>query len=224
MFKGMIIKIIFYRDKYKFRYLGGKPMELNEIGLIKKAKYGDIEAFAHIINIYKNKIFSICYRMLGNKEEAEDISQETFLKVYSNLEKYNEKYKFSTWIYKVATNLCIDRIRKRKPIYSLDSDWDNDEAIDWYSIIADKGKTPEEVLIDNEQSNLVQEIFIRLPIKYRTIMTLRYVNELSLQEISEVVGLPTSTVKTRLHRGREYARQFLMVNDVYGERSNHNEL
>lgn len=199
-------------------------MEILETELIENAKSGDLEAYAEIIKLYKTKIYNVCYRILGSREEAEDISQETFIKVYSNLDKYNREYKFSTWVYKIATNLCIDRIRKKKPIYSLDNKWDDEEAMDWYSTIPDHGKTPEEVVIANEQSKLIQEVFIRLPIKYRTIMTLKYVNELSLQEISKIVNLSISTVKTRLHRGREYARQLLMVNDAFKERSSHYEL
>lgn len=188
--------------------------------LIRKAKQGDNQAIAKLINLYKDKIYFLGYRMLGNKEEAEDICQETFIRVYTNIDKYNDKHKFSTWLYKIATNLCIDRIRKnKKNIFSLDNNGDNGENIDWYSVVPDSRLNPEEEAIMNEQKHLIQLSFEGLPVKYRTIMILRYVDELTLLEISEVLDLPVTTIKTRLHRGREYMRANLVTNNLIKERS-----
>lgn len=187
--------------------------------LIDKVKSGDNQAIAKLINLYKDKIYFLGYRMLGNKEEAEDICQETFIRVYTNIDKYDNKHKFSTWVYKIATNLCIDRIRKnKKTIFSLDNNGD-DENIDWHSIVPDSGLNPEEETILNEQKHLIQVSFEKLPVKYRAIMTLRYVDELTLQEISEVLDLPVTTIKTRLHRGREHMRNNLLNENVIKERS-----
>lgn len=188
--------------------------------LINKVKSGDNQAIVKLVNLYKDKIYYLGYRMLGNKEEAEDICQETFIRVYTNIDKYNNKYKFSTWVYKIATNLCIDRIRKNKNIiYSLDNNLENNDNADWYTLVPDSGLNPEEEVILNEQNNSIQQSFEKLPVKYRAIMILRYVDELTLQEISEVLDLPITTIKTRLHRGREYMRNNLLSDNVFKERS-----
>ncbi len=186
--------------------------------LIEKVKLGDEQAITMLINLYKDKIYFLGYRMLGNKEEAEDICQETFIRVYTNIDKYDDNHKFSTWVYKIATNLCIDRIRKnKKNVFSLDNNGDKGENIDLYSIVPDSGLNPEEEVILNEQKNLIQLSFEGLPIKYRTIMILRYVDELKLQEISEILDLPVTTIKTRLHRGREHMRGNLVNNNLIKE-------
>lgn len=196
-----------------------------DINLINKVKSGDTQAIVELINKYKDKIYYLGYRMLGNKEEAEDICQETFIRVYSNLDKYDNKHRFSTWVYKIATNLCIDRIRKnKKTIYSLDSNWNNEEDLDWYSKVPDRSLTPEDEVVLNEQNFYIQQSFNKLPLKYRTIMTLRYIDGLSLQEICDIVDLPITTVKTRLHRGREYMRKSLLDKDIFKERSSYYEL
>lgn len=193
--------------------------------LLEKIKLGDAQAIVDLINKYKDKVYYLGYRMLGNKEEAEDICQETFIKVYSNLDKYDKEYKFSTWVYKIATNLCIDRIRKNKrTIYSLDNNWNSEEDLDWYSTVPDKNLTPEDEVLLNEKNYLIQQSFNKLPVKYRTIMTLRYIDGLSLQEICDIVDLPITTVKTRLHRGREYMRKSLLENEIFKERSSYYEL
>lgn len=185
-------------------------MEFVENRLIQKAKSGDINAFTELLHIYKDKIYYLAFRMLGNAHEAEDISQETFLRVYTNLDRYDEKYKFSTWIYRIATNLCIDRIRKKKADFSLDDNWSNDEDMDLYSKIPNYSKSPEEEVISIEEHEIVQSAILNLPPKYRAIMTLRYVNDLSVQEIGDITNLSKATIKTRLHRGREYLRKQLV--------------
>lgn len=178
--------------------------------LVKKTKAGDKQAFTELVNLYKDKIFNLSYRMLGNTHEAEDISQDTFLKVFTNIEKYDEQYKFSTWIYRIATNLCIDRIRKKKADFSLDNNWNEEDGMDWYSRLSNENMTPEEEVIINERDQKIQKAILELPPKYRVIMNLRYMEELSIQEISDVVNLSISTVKTRLHRGREHLRKELL--------------
>ncbi|MGD9678192.1 MAG: RNA polymerase sigma factor SigW [Vulcanibacillus sp.] len=187
--------------------------------LLEKIILGDSLAFTELINKYKDKIYYLGYRMLGNKEEAEDICQETFIRVYSNLNKYDSKHKFSTWVYKIATNLCIDRIRKNKQkIYSLDNNYNSEDELNGYSKLPDKKIMPEDQLILDEKNYYIQQSFNNLPVKYRTIMILRYIDELPLQEICNIVELPLTTVKTRLHRGREYMRKSLLDNDIFKER------
>lgn len=185
-------------------------MEFVDKKLVERAKTGDNRAFEELMYMYKDKIYYLAYRMLGNSQEAEDIGQETFLRVYTNLHRYDDQHKFSTWIYRIATNLCIDRIRKKKANYSLDDYRNEEEGMDWYSTIPDDNKTPEEEVIYLEEQDTIQRALLKLPPKYRVIMSLKYVQDLSVQEISDIVNLSTATVKTRLHRGREYLRKQLI--------------
>lgn len=103
--------------------------------LVKLARKGDQGAFAELVDLYKDKLFHLGYRMLSNRHEAEDVVQETFLRVHKNWSRYDDKQKFSTWIYRIATNLCIDRLRKRKPSYYLDAEMNDQEGMDGYTLI-----------------------------------------------------------------------------------------
>lgn len=181
-------------------------MEFVENRLTERAKRGDRDAYAELIEIYKDKIFQLVYRMVGNRQDAEDIAQETFLRGYANLHMYDETYKFSTWIYRIATNLCIDRGRKKRPDFSLDEEVEAGQGMDWYSRLSTKEKTPEDIVVTQELQETVQKALSQLAPKYRSIMTLRYIEDLSLQEISDVLKLPVTTIKTRIHRGREALR------------------
>lgn len=184
-------------------------MDNLDVRLAKLARKGDQRAFAEIVELYKDKIFHLAYRMLNNRHEAEDIVQETFLRVYKNLDRYDENQKFSTWIYRIGTNLCIDRLRKRKPSYSLDADMNDQEGMDGYSMIPSDDRTPESEMLLSETQRIIHQAIETLPAKYKTIMILRYIQDMSLQEISEVLTLPVTTIKTRVHRGREFLRKKL---------------
>ncbi|MFF2753587.1 sigma-70 family RNA polymerase sigma factor, partial [Psychrobacillus sp. NPDC058041] len=89
---------------------------------IKQVLKGDKDAFAEIVDLYQHRLFQVCFRMLGNRHEAEDIAQEAFVRAFINIHTFDQKRKFSTWLYRIATNLCIDRIRKKKPDYYLDAE------------------------------------------------------------------------------------------------------
>lgn len=151
----------------------------------------------------------MAYRMLNNRQEAEDVVQDTFMRVYNNLERYDDTMKFSTWIYRIATNLCIDRLRKRKPIYSLDAESSEYEGLDGYSMIPSDNRTPESELLLSETQRIIHQAIDTLPPKYKTVMILRYIHELSLQEVGDILDMPVTTIKTRVHRGREFLRKKL---------------
>lgn len=176
---------------------------------IKEVLKGDHNAFGEIVEIYKEKVFQLCYRMLGNRHEAEDMAQEAFVRAYVNIHTFNIKLKFSTWLYRIATNLCIDRIRKKKPDYHLDAEVAGTEGLTMYSQIAADTVMPEEELESLELQDTVQKEILKLPEKYRTVIVLKYIEELSLKEISEILDLPIGTIKTRIHRGREALRKQL---------------
>lgn len=176
---------------------------------IKQVLKGDQNAFADIVSLYQHKLYQVCYRMLGNKQESEDIAQEAFVRAYMNLHTFDQKRKFSTWLYRIATNLCIDRIRKKKPDYYLDAEVNGTEGLDMYSQLAVDDQLPEEKLVQMELQERIQYEIGRLPDKYRSVIVLKYIEELSLQEISEILDMPLGTVKTRIHRGREALRKQL---------------
>ncbi|HEY4554073.1 MAG TPA: RNA polymerase sigma factor SigW [Bacillaceae bacterium] len=176
---------------------------------VKQVLKGDQDAFGEIVELYKDKIFQLCYRMLGNRHEAEDIAQEAFVRAYVNIHSFNLSKKFSTWLYRIATNLCIDRIRKKKPDYYLDAEVTGTDGLTMYSQIAAEGKSPDAEVETMELQATVQREILRLPDKYRSVIVLKYIDDLSLNEISEVLELPLGTVKTRIHRGREALRKQL---------------
>lgn len=175
---------------------------------IKKVKKGDQDAFADIVEYHKDKLFHLCYRMLGNREEAQDAAQEAFIRAYVNIHSYDTSKKFSTWLYRIATNLCIDRIRKKaRLLFRCRSS--RDRRLNMYSQIAADQALPEEELEQVELQEFIQSEILKLPEKYRTVIVLKYIDELSLKEISDILDLPLGTVKTRIHRGREALRNRL---------------
>lgn len=147
--------------------------------------------------------------MLGNRHEAEDIAQEAFIRAYVNIKSFNQDLKFSTWLFRIATNLCIDRIRKKKPDYYLDAEVSGTDGLTMYSQLSSNSPLPENELESLELQETVQKEILKLPEKYRSVIVLKYMEELSLNEISEILDMPLGTVKTRIHRGREALRQQL---------------
>jgi RNA polymerase sigma-70 factor, ECF subfamily len=176
---------------------------------IKEVLKGDQNAFAEIVELFQDKLYRICYRMLGNQHEAEDIAQEAFVRAFINIHTFDTNRKFSTWLYRIGTNLCIDRIRKKKPDYYLDAEVAGTEGLNMYSQIPSKEELPEQEVLKMEMQDRVQYEISRLPDKYRAVIVLKYMEDLPLQEISEILEMPLGTVKTRIHRGREALRKQL---------------
>ncbi|MFD2679139.1 RNA polymerase sigma factor SigW [Bacillus seohaeanensis] len=176
---------------------------------IKQVLKGDQNAFAEIVELYKDKVFQICYRMLGNRHESEDIAQEAFIRAYVNIHTFNQNRKFSTWLFRIATNLCIDRIRKKKPDYYLDAEVSGTDGLTMYSQVAADIQMPEDEVEELELQATIQGAISKLPEKYRSVIVLKYIEELQLREISDILDLPLGTVKTRIHRGREALRKQL---------------
>ncbi|MGN1401116.1 MAG: RNA polymerase sigma factor SigW [Bacillus sp. (in: firmicutes)] len=176
---------------------------------IKEVLKGDHNAYGEIVEIYKDKLFQLCYRMLGNRHEAEDMAQEAFVRAYIKIHTFNINLKFSTWLYRIATNLCIDRIRKKKPDFYLDAEVAGTDGLTMYSHIPADTVLPEDEVESLELQDTIQKEIMRLPEKYRTVIVLKYIEELSLKEIGHILDLPIGTIKTRIHRGREALRKQL---------------
>lgn len=184
-------------------------MEQREKRLIKKVKKGDHRAFSELVDLYKNSVYSICLRMVGNRQEAEDLSQEVFIRAYHHIDKYDIDRKFSTWIFRIATNLSIDYLRKKKPSVYLDADMPGSEGFTLSTQLASDDPLPDELVVREEEEKWLQAEIGQLPEKYRTAIILKYIEDLSLKEISAILGIPVATVKTRIHRGREALRERL---------------
>lgn len=176
---------------------------------IKQVLKGDQNAFGEIVDLYKDKVYQICFRMLWDGHEAEDAAQETFLKAFLNIHTYNHDKKFSTWLYRIATNLCIDKIRKKKPDYHLDAEIAGTDGLNMYSHLSSSDQLPEEEVESLEVQETIHQAILLLPEKYRSVIVLKYIEDLPLQEIADILGLPLGTVKTRVHRGREALRKHL---------------
>lgn len=174
---------------------------------INEVLKGNQDSFEEIVTLFQHRLYHVCFRMLGNRQEAEDIAQEAFVRAYTNIHTFDQKRKFSTWIFRIATNLCIDRIRKKKPDYYLDANVPGTEGLTMYSQIEAPGDLPEDVLSRMETQERIQYEISKLSDRYRSVIILRYIEELPLQEISDILELPLGTVKTRVHRGRAALRK-----------------
>jgi RNA polymerase sigma-70 factor (ECF subfamily) len=181
----------------------------DEYALIKRSIDGDHEAFAQLMERYAGSVFNLAYRMLGNVQEAEDASQEIFLRAYTNLARFDQERRFSTWLLSIGSNYCIDRLRRRRFAWlTLD---------DVVLSVPTPAKGPERSAIEREERDAVQRALLSLPPTYREIAVLRYWNDLSYEEIIQVTGLPESTIKTRLHRARRMLAEALRAEGVVQE-------
>jgi len=181
----------------------------NDLRLIKKCKRGEESAFALLLQRYRGPIYNLCLRMVRNPEDARDLAQEVFIKVFSLLDRYDERYAFSSWIFRIATNHCIDHLRRnRLRFLSLESTTGMDgEEVEMQ--LPDSGPQPDTVLQRKEALERLEEVIGELPPHYRVITLLRHDQQLSYEEIAEILQLPLGTVKARIHRARNQIQQML---------------
>jgi RNA polymerase sigma-70 factor (ECF subfamily) len=156
---------------------------------------GNQEAFTHLVEAYQRPVFNLCYRMLGDPEEAEDMAQETFLRVYKNIKNYDPERPFSTWLLSIAAHQCIDLLRKRRlVVISMDSTP--------YLEPADGSAGPEAKLFMKEDQQRVQQLLTSLNPQDRAAIVMYYWYDFQYEEIASSLSLTTSAVKSRLHRAR----------------------
>lgn len=183
-------------------------MDNSESKWLVQAIEGDSDAFASLIERYQQPVFNLCYRMLGNANDAEDASQETFLRAYKALHRYDLNRSFLTWILSIASHYCIDQIRKRRfTTYSIDN-----EETPWIEP-RDPLPTPEAVLGISEREKHVKELLNDLSPKDRAAVVLRYWYDYSYDEIAETLSLTNSAVKSRLHRARKDLAKLWMIRE-----------
>lgn len=190
-------------------------MDLAERNLVRRAKQGDVHAFAELVENYKDKIYAFLYRMTGNREDANDLAQDVFLKVYSNLHGFDQTMRFSPWLYRIAQNLAIDFLRKKKNVVYLDEPTGEDNDMQWQLESADP--SPDAVVEFNDFQRSLEAALSGLPPMYKSVLLLRFVHDLPYEDIARITDLPLTTVKTRLHRAREALRQCLIKKGYYHE-------
>lgn len=184
-----------------------RPIKLDladDFYLIQEARKGDQRAFALLLDRYRDAIYRTVHKMVHNKEDADDLTIEAFGKAFHKLESYQPKYAFSTWLFRIAINNCIDHIRKKRlQILSIDEPVDEEGHQDYAANIRFRGLNPEERVIRTQRLNLMRRTLEQLSNKYRLMIELRYFEELSYEEISTELEMPIGTVKAQLHRARQ---------------------
>ncbi|MBN2480618.1 MAG: sigma-70 family RNA polymerase sigma factor [Bacteroidales bacterium] len=170
--------------------------------LVRRAIAGDQRAYAELMERYRDAIYYMLLKMVNNASDAEDLTIEAFGKAFKNITQYAPNYAFSTWLFKIATNNCIDFIRKKKANH-VSLDHTNEEHERATKDIQAPIPDPEETLINNQKMKLMRSLVSKLKPRYRKLIELRYFSELSYEEIAEELELPIGTVKAQLFRARE---------------------
>lgn len=183
---------------------------LSDNELVEAARSGDEDAFAEIVARYRGQITNFLYRFLNDYEEAVDLAQETFVRVYFALERYRTDHAFSTYIYRIASNLAISELRKRKKrrLMSLTGLFQGEDQEAEYQP-EDRSTLPDQLLVESERDRVVAKAIATLPEKYRLPVVLRDVEQRSYEEVAAIMGLGLGTTKSRISRGRGLLKEKL---------------
>lgn len=195
-------------------------MEVSE-NLSEKARYDyllvrravdkkDQKAFAELMSRYRDSIYFMLLKMINNKDDADDLTIEAFGKAFHRLHQYTPNYAFSTWLFKIASNNCIDWIRKqKKKMMSIDAPIGTSDGEEMHIELKGHGPDPADVAIRNQKNSVMREVVEKLKPRYRTLIELRYYKEYSYEEIAQELDLPLGTVKAQLFRAREFLMNML---------------
>jgi RNA polymerase sigma-70 factor (ECF subfamily) len=187
--------------------------EPSDYEIVLRAQGGSEAAYRELLGRYQRPVFSLIYRMVRDREQAEDLAQETFVRVFNHIGRYDPQFKFSSWIFKIATNLTIDAMRKKDvPTVSIDGSRyavTSDEIEATTITVASDDENPEELLLARELGGEIEQAISRLRPEYRTAILLRHVEGHAYEEIAEIMALPLGTVKTYIHRARNELRGML---------------
>jgi RNA polymerase sigma-70 factor (ECF subfamily) len=183
-----------------------------ERSLLRRLRDRDERAFRELVEAHRDRVYNITFRMLGNRAEAEDVAQEVFIAVFKNIDEFRGDSKFSTWLYRIAVNLCKNRIKYLARRHDRDRD-QLDESTHANGVNGSIGgplpSSPDKALASAQMEKLMQEAIANLEEDQRIVVVLRDVEDLSIEEICEITGLPDGTVKSRLHRARLVLRKRL---------------
>lgn len=182
-------------------------MSVDEADLIRRCLAGDERAYRDLVERFERPVFSLALRMVRRVEDAEDLTQETFVRMFRALDRYDPTRPFPAWLFTIATRLCIDHLRRKRlaPISLTQVGPEDDEE---YTIeVADPGLGPELTTSHAEEERRTRDLIDSLPPHYRIVVLLRHQQDLSYDEIAEALHLPLGTVKARIHRAREILKQ-----------------
>jgi RNA polymerase sigma-70 factor (ECF subfamily) len=197
----------------------GSLREKTDQEVVALAKEGSEEAYRELIRRYERPVFSLIFRMVRNRELAEDLSQETFIKVLNAVQTYRPEFKFSSWVFKIANNAAIDHLRKRElDTLSLEGSphADTPELIEATALqIGERGESQLQEVENRELGGTIEQAISRLRPEYRSCILLRHVEGRTYEEIAEILNLPLGTVKTYIHRARNELR--ILLRDVREE-------
>jgi RNA polymerase sigma-70 factor, ECF subfamily len=183
---------------------------MSEQDMVTLARKGDQAAFTLLVQTYQSAIYNLCYRMLGEADQAQDATQETFLRAYTQFHRYDPERPFKTWLFSIASHYCIDRLRRRRVTW-LDID---DEPLAGHPALREKRAGPEDSALQGERAADLQALLETLPAKDRAAVVMLYWYDLSYQEIAEATGTTVSAVKSRLHRARAAMAELLQANEA----------
>lgn len=174
--------------------------------LVQRAvHFKDQKAYAELMDRYKESIYYMLFKMVNNSDDADDLTIEAFGKAFNRLDQYTPNFAFSTWLFKIATNNCIDFLRKKKKnVLSLDNRYNNDDGDSLMIELKSEGLNPEQEAIREQKLIIMRNVVTRLKPRYKMLVEMRYFQELSYEEISEELDLPLGTVKAQLFRARDF--------------------
>lgn len=176
----------------------------HDLELVERAREGDQQAYAQLLGKYRDAIYYMLLKMVNNPVDADDLTMEAFGKAFKSLDQYTPNFAFSTWLFKIASNNCIDHIRKKRgTTVSLDQSVDGDDALTPSSLIQSDTPDPELNMINKQKITMMHDVVSKLKPRYRKLIELRYFKQYSYEEISEQLELPIGTVKAQLFRARE---------------------
>jgi RNA polymerase sigma-70 factor (ECF subfamily) len=175
----------------------GARRQDEDLTLVVRARAEDTEAFEALVRKYQGWVFTLAYRMLGDRADAEEIAQEIFLKIYRGLGRFKGDARFSTWVYRIATNHCLNHLESRRR--RVGSQTNPGHLVEG---VSDPAPGPDQVVEQADVRNLVQQALLRLTPEHRGILVLREIQGLAYEEIGELLGLESGTVRSRLHRAR----------------------
>lgn len=190
-------------------YNNKSASKLEDYDLIQSALKGDQSSYDRLMKKYYRLVSNLINRMIYNKDDVEDLAQEAFIKAFNSLDKFDHQFAFSTWLYKIASNNCIDYLRKKKlNTVSIDKEIDGEDD-DLRFEIPDNDYKPDREILEREKQKILSDAINSLPEKYKSVIILRHQEEMEYEEIASKLDLPLGTVKAHIFRGRELLNKYL---------------